>query len=221
MAKIISLAEAAALVKDGSTVMIGGFMGCGNPHTLVDALLDYGVRELTLIAADAGKTGYGLGKLVDEHRVKKLIVSHVGLNPNVALQMNEGSVEVTLLPQGTLAECIHAGGAGLGGALTPTGLGTTVAEGKQTVTIQGKIYLVEEAIRADLALICGCWVDRRGNVWYKGTTKNFNQLMAMAADTVICEADHIVEPGSIKPENVATPGVFVDYIVQGKGAPAV
>jgi acetate CoA/acetoacetate CoA-transferase alpha subunit len=221
MAKIISLAEAAALVKDGSTVMIGGFMGCGNPHTLVDALLDYGVRELTLIAADAGKTGYGLGKLVDEHRVKKLIVSHVGLNPNVALQMNEGSVEVTLLPQGTLAECIHAGGAGLGGALTPTGLGTTVAEGKQTITIQGKTYLVEEAIRADLALICGCWVDRRGNVWYKGTTKNFNQLMAMAADTVICEADHIVEPGSIKPENVATPGVFVDYIVQGKGAPAV
>ena len=136
MAKIISIEQAADLVQDGATVMIGGFMGCGNPHTLVDALLDKGVKDLTIIAADAGKTGYGLGKLVDERRAKKLIVSHVGLNPNVAKQMNEGTLEVTLIPQGTLAECIHAGGAGLGGVLTPTGLGTTVAEGKQTVTIK-------------------------------------------------------------------------------------
>lgn len=219
MAKIISLEEAAALVPDGATVMIGGFMGCGNPHTLVDALLARGVKDLTIIAADAGKTGYGLGRLVDAHRAKKLIVSHVGLNPNVAKQMNEGTLEVTLLPQGTLAECIHAGGAGLGGVLTPTGLGTTVAEGKQTLFLQGKEYLVEEALHAEIALICGCWVDRKGNVWYKGATKNFNQLMAMAADLVICEADHIVEPGAIKPENVATPGIFVDYIVQGRGEP--
>ena len=219
MAKIISLEQAAQLVPDGATVMIGGFMGCGNPHTLVDALLARGVKDLTIIAADAGKTGYGLGRLVDDHRAKKLIVSHVGLNPNVAKQMNEGTLEVTLIPQGTLAECIHAGGAGLGGVLTPTGLGTTVAEGKQTLTIRGKEYLVEEALHAEIALICGCWVGPAGQVGVQGLHQDLHPSMAMAADLVICEADHIVEPGSIKPENVATPGIFVDYIVQGRGEP--
>ncbi len=215
MNKISSIESAADRVKDGMTIMVGGFMGCGNPHKMVDQLIATGVKDLTLIAADAGKTDYGIGKLVDHKRVKKLITSHIGLNPNAGLQMNTGQLEVVLVPQGTLVERIRAGGFGLGGILTPTGVGTLVAEGKQTLVVGGKEYLVEEPLRADIALICGYWVDKVGNVWYKGTTKNFNQVMATAADLVICEADHVVEPGSIKPENVATPGIFVHYIVDG------
>lgn len=214
--KIISMDEAVSYVKDGMTIMVGGFMGCGNPHHIVDALIASGVKDLTLIAADAGKTGYGIGKLVDNHRVKKLIATHVGLNPNVAKQKNAGELEVVLQPQGTLAEQMRAGGMGLGGVLTPTGVGTIVAEGKQSITLNGREYLVEEALRADVSLICGCWVDTMGNVWYKGATKNFNVPAAMAGDIVICEADHIVSPGMIKPENVATPGIFVNYIVDGE-----
>jgi len=216
MAKVITMEEAVSMVKDGMTVMIGGFMGCGNPHKIVDALMESGVKDLNMIACDAGKTGFGIGKLVDAHRVKKLIASHVGLNPNVAAQKNAGELEVILQPQGTLAEQIRAGGAGLGGVLTPVGVGTLVEEGKQIIEIKGRKYMVEEGLRADVALICGCWVDTMGNVWYKGTTKNFNVPMATAADIVICEADHIVKPGMIKPENVATPGIFVDYIVNGE-----
>lgn len=208
--------KAVSMIKDGSTIVVGGFMGCGNPHNIVQAMVDAGVKDLTMIAADAGKTGYGIGKLVDNHRVKKLIAAHVGLNPNVAKQMNAGELEVVLQPMGTLAEQIRAGGLGLGGVLTPTGVGTIVAEGKQTLEVNGREYLLETALHADIALICGCWVDTMGNVWYKGSTKNFNVLAAMDADLVICEADHIVAPGMIKPENVATPGIFVNYIVDGE-----
>lgn len=215
MPKFISMEEAVAMIPDGSTVMFGGFLGCGGAHFIIDGLAKRGVKNLTVIANDSPASGYSHAKLIDNKQVKKLIASHVGMNPNVAAQMNSGELEVTLVPQGSLAEMIRAGGAGLGGVLTPTGHGTLVAEGKQIVQIDGREYLLEKPLRADFAVISGFKVDRLGNVWYKGTTKNFNPIMAMAADTVICEAEHVVEVGEIEPENVMTSGIFVDYIVEG------
>lgn len=216
MAKIIELDDAVELVKDGMTIMVGGFLGCGNAHTIVDALVKKGVKDLTLIANDAAMPEYGIGKLVVNKQVKKLIASHVGTNPEVAAQMNSGELQVELVPQGTLAERIRAAGAGLGGVLTPTGLGTLVAEGKDVIEVEGKKYLLETPLRADVALIAGHTVDKNGNVWYKGTTSTFNIVMATAADTVICEAENLVEIGKITPEDVRTPFVLVDYIVEGK-----
>ncbi|MPM14727.1 Acetate CoA-transferase subunit alpha [bioreactor metagenome] len=215
MAKVISIEEAVGLIPDGATIMCGGFLGCGGAHRILDSLAKKGVNNLTIIANDSPPTGYSHSKLIDNKQVKKLIASHVGMNPNVASQMNSGEMEVVLIPQGSLVEMIRAGGAGLGGVLTPTGLGTMVAEGKQVVNIEGRDYLLEKPIRADFALLSGYKVDRMGNIWYKGTTKNFSPLMAMAADTVICEAEHLVEIGEIEPENVMTSGIFVDYIVNG------
>lgn len=219
MAKFVSLNEAADMIQDGMTVMIGGFLGCGNPHHIIDAILEKGVKDLTIIANDSPATGYGLAKLIDNHRVKRLIASHVGMNQNVADQMNSGEMEVNLTPQGSLAEMVRAGGGGLGGIITPTGLGTLVEEENPFVhgriTIDGKEYLVMKPLHADVALISGYKVDKDGNVWYKGTTRNFNNLMATAADVVICEADNVVEVGEIEPENVMTQGLFLDYIVDG------
>lgn len=215
MTKRISREGAVALLHDGMTVMIGGFMGCGNAHHLVQAMVESGVRDLTLIANDASMPGYGLAKLVEHGRLRKLIASHVGLNPKVALLMNSGGLEVELVPQGTLAERIRSGGAGLGGVLTPTGLGTPVAEGKPVVEVDGRQYLLEASLRADVALINGYRVDPVGNVWYRGDARNFNPVMATAADLVIVEADHLVGLGDIPPEDVVTPGVLVDHIVEG------
>ncbi len=218
MPKMISVQEAAALVQDGMTVAIGGFLGCGNAHHVIDALVEKGVKDLTIIANDSPATGYGLAKLIDNHQVKRLIASHVGLNPNVATQMNEGTLEVWLIPQGSLAEMIRAGGGGLGGVITPTGLGTLVEESPlvdSKITIDGQEYLVMKPVRADVALICGYKVDPAGNVWYKGTSRNYNTVVATCADVVICEADNMVELGDIEPENVMTQGIFVDYIVDG------
>ena len=213
--KVVSMAEAVSRVQPGMTVMIGGFMGCGNPHGLVEALCAAGVTDLTLIATDTSRPGYGIAKLVEQRRLRKLYASHVGLNPAVAAQMNAGELEVELVPQGTLAERIRAGGAGLGGVLTPTGLGTPVANCKPVIDVDGRRYLLEKPLRADVALIAGSTVDRLGNVWYRGTTRNFNPVMATAADLVIVEAEHLVEVGAIAPENVVTPGVLVDLIVEG------
>ncbi|MCD7927464.1 MAG: CoA transferase subunit A [Oscillospiraceae bacterium] len=218
MPKMISVQEAAALVQDGMTVAIGGFLGCGNAHHVIDALVEKGVKDLTIIANDSPATGYGLAKLIDNHQVKRLIASHVGLNPNVATQMNEGTLEVWLIPQGSLAEMIRAGGGGLGGVITPTGLGTLVEESPlvdSKITIDGQEYLVMKPVRADVALICGYKVDPAGNVWYKGTSRNYNTVVATCADVVVCEADNMVEIGDIEPENVMTQGIFVDYIVDG------
>lgn len=218
MPKFVSLQEAAAQVKDGMTVMIGGFLGCGNPHNIVDELIKSGVKDLTIIANDSPKTGFGLARLIDEHRVKRLIASHVGLNQNVADQMNSGEMEVFLIPQGSLAEMVRAGGGGLGGVLTATGLGTPVEESPlvdRKINIDGKDYLLMKPVHADVALISGHIVDKAGNIWYKGTTRNFSNLMATAADVVICEATNVVEVGEIEPENVVTQGIFVDYIVDG------
>ena len=218
MPKMISVQEAAALVQDGMTVAIGGFLGCGNAHHVIDALVEKGVKDLTIIANDSPATGYGLAKLIDNHQVKRLIASHVGLNPNVATQMNEGTLEVWLIPQGSLAEMTRAGGGGLGGVITPTGLGTLVEESPlvdSKITIDGQEYLVMKPVRADVALICGYKVDPAGNVWYKGTSRNYNTVVATCADVVVCEADNMVELGDIEPENVMTQGIFVDYIVDG------
>lgn len=219
MTKLITLVEAAAKISDGMTIMVGGFMGCGNAHHLVQAIIDAGCTDLTLIANDAAMPGYGIAKLVEQHRLRKLITSHVGLNPEVGIQMNAGDLEVELVPQGTLVERIRSGGAGLGGVLTPTGIGTPVADGKPVITVDGREYLLEKPLRADVSLINGYRVDPAGNVWYKGDARNFNPVMATAADLVIVEADHMVELGAITPEDVVTPGVFVDFIVEGGELP--
>jgi len=222
MAKIISPAEAARLIPDGASIMVGGFMGCGSPHRVIAELAALGTKNLTVICNDGGKPDspidgglYGIAKLIHNKQIKKLIATHVGLNPEVAQQMNSGEMEVVLIPQGSLTEMIRAGGAGLGGILTPTGLSTIVEDSDHVhsvVEIDGKKFLLERPIRADFAIISGHTVDKNGNVWYKGTTRNFNQVMATAADVVIAEADNLVEPGAIEPENVVTPWILVDYV---------
>ena len=226
--KIISVAEAVDMIPDGATIMYGGFLGCGSAHHIIEALAQKGTKDLTIIGNDCGMaTGpngeefYGVAKLVHNHQVKHVIATHVGMTPEVGQQNTEGTLEVNLLPQGTLAECIRAGGAGLGGVLTPVGIDTLVEEsplclGRQTV--EGKDYLLMKPIRADFALINGYLVDKFGNIWYKGTTRNFNIVMATAADVVIAEADNVVEIGDIQPENVVTSGAFVNYIVDGGNA---
>ncbi|MDR1322497.1 MAG: CoA transferase subunit A [Gracilibacteraceae bacterium] len=226
MGKLISIEDAVALISDGARIMFGGFMGCGNAHKIIDALSKSGKSGFTMIGNDAAMPGgplgeeyYGVAKLVHNRQIKRLIASHVGLNPEVARQMSEGSLDLDLIPQGSLVEMIRAGGAGLGGVLTPTGVGTVVQNKSEYVElvqeIGGKSYLLMKPLRADFAIISGHQADVNGNIWYKGTTRNFNMVMATAADVVIAEADHIVEIGGIEPENVMTSGVFVDYIVDG------
>lgn len=217
MNKIISLEKAIDYVKDGMTIMIGGFLGCGNPHRLIDALMEKDVKDLTLICNDSSFPEMGVGKLIVKKCVKKLIASHVGTNPETGRLMHSGEMEVVLVPQGTLAEQVRAGGSGLGGFLTPTGVGTVVAENKQKITIDGITYLLELPLRADIALIAGETVDKFGNVVYHGATRNFNHLMATAADTVIIETEKVVEVGDLDPNCVVTPGIFIDYIVVGGG----
>lgn len=212
--KKITAREAADYIQDGMTVMIGGFMSNGTPEILMDALVKKGVKNLTVIANDSGTPGTGIGKLIAAGAVKKLIATHIGLNPLTGQLMNEGTLEVELVPQGTLAERIRAGGAGLGGVLTPTGLGTAVAEGKEIITVDGKEYLLEKPLRADAALLRGSIADEDGSLFYKGTTRNFNPMMATAADLVIAAAEEIVPIGGIQAENIVTPGIFVDYVVE-------
>lgn len=216
MNKIISVNEAVDMIKDGMTIMIGGFLGVGNPYTLVDALVEKNTKDLTLIANDTSFPEIGLGKLIVNKQIKKAIVSHVGTNKETGRQMNEGETEVVLVPQGTLAEQVRAGGAGLGGFLTPTGIGTIVEEGKKKIEIDGKEYLLELPLRANVALLNGAKVDKKGNVYYNKAARNFNPLMAMAADIVIVEAEEIVEVGELDPNDVMTPSIFVNYIVKGE-----
>lgn len=214
MATRITPAQAAAMVPDGASVMFGGFLGCGNPLSIVDALLARGTRDITLIANDTAFPEVGIGKLVVEKRVRKIIVSHVGTNPAVAAQMNEGSLEVDLVPQGTLAERIRAAGAGLGGILTPTGVGTPVEEGKQKMVINGKTYLLELPLSADIAMIKAWKADESGNLVFRRSARNFNPLMAMAARLVIAEVEEIVPTGAIDPDQVHTPAIFVTHLAR-------
>ncbi|TFZ39508.1 acetate CoA-transferase subunit alpha [Soehngenia longivitae] len=215
MNKLVSIDEAVDMIKDGMTIMVGGFLGCGNPHKIIDKLVEKNVKDLTLICNDSSFPDYGVGKLVVNHQIKKLIASHVGTNPETGRQMNAGEMEVVLVPQGTLAEQVRAGGAGLGGILTPTGVGTVIEEGKEKITVDGVEYLLEKPLKADVALIAGQKVDKFGNIVYFGATRNFNTIMATAADIVIVEADEVVEVGDLDPNDVVTSGIFVDYIVDG------
>lgn len=216
MKKLISIEDAVAKIQDGATIMIGGFLAAGSPNRIIDALVASGVKDLTVICNDSGFPDRGMGKLVVNKQVKKLIVSHIGTNPETGNQMNTGELEIEFVPQGTLAERIRAKGAGLGGVLTRTGLGTIVAEGKETVKVDGVEYLLEKPLGADVALIGASVADEIGNLFYKGTTQNFNPLMASAADLVIVEAEELVKAGEIAPENIHTPGIFVDHICVSK-----
>jgi len=217
---IISPADAAGLIKDGDSVMIGGFMDCGAPHTLMLALKENGTINLTLISNDTSfhdfKTGNikGVAHLIQNKQFKKIIASHIGANQETQRQMNAGETVVELVPQGTLAEQIRAGGSGLGGILTPTGIGTEVAIGKQIVDVDGKSFLLEIPIKANVALIKAKKADKSGNLVFKGTARNFNSLMATAATIVIAEVEEIVEIGEIDPNDVHTPSIFIDFLVK-------
>ncbi|MBO6117762.1 MAG: 3-oxoacid CoA-transferase subunit A [Bacteroidales bacterium] len=212
MSKRIGIEEAASMVKDGMTVMIGGFLGSGSACKIIEQLVKNKVKDLTIICNDTSFVEYGSGLLVASGCVKKVIASHIGTNPVTGEKMISGEMEVQLVPQGTLAEQIRCGGAGIGGFLTTTGLNTVCEEGKQKLTVDGKEYLLEKPIRADIALIGASVCDKFGNLVYRGTSQNFNPLMATAADLVIAEVKEEVD--EIKPEYVKTPYLFVDYIVK-------
>ncbi|PKU24610.1 3-oxoacid CoA-transferase subunit A [Telmatospirillum siberiense] len=213
MKSIITPAAAAALVPDGAVLMIGGFMGVGTPERLIDALVLAGRRNLTVIANDTARPGVGIGKLIDAGLVAKVIASHIGTNPETQRQMIAGAIAVELVPQGSLAERVRSGGYGLGGVLTPTGLGTPAEEGKTKLELEGVTYLVERALKADFALIAAKHADYDGNLDYALTARNFNPLMAMAAATVIVEPQEIVPVGTLTPDMVVTPHVLVDHLV--------
>jgi len=209
----VALDQSVALIPDGASLMIGGFMGVGTPERVVDEIVCQNKRNLTVIANDTAVPGRGIGKLIAAKLVRKAIVSHIGLNPETQRQMMAGELEVDLVPQGTLIERIRAGGYGLGGILTQTGLGTSAADGKRRIEVDGKSYLLETALRADFALVQSFLADYLGNLSYELTARNFNPVIAMAADTVIVSADNIVPVGVISPDHVVTPAPLVDYLV--------
>ena len=217
MHKIIERSEVAPYFKDGQTILYGGFLGTGTPAGLVGALLASGARDLTIVGNDTAFPDTGVGPLVINKRVRKVITSHIGTNPETGRQMIAGELDVELVPQGTLAERVRCGGAGLGGVLTETGVGTLVEEGKTKLSLNGKDYLVELPIRGDIALIKAKRADRSGNLVYEKAARNFNPLMALAADLVIVETDELVEVGEIDPECIVTPGVVVHKIVVAGG----
>lgn len=211
--KGIALNEAVAMIPDGATLMIGGFMGVGTPERMMDELVRQGKRELSVIANDTAVPGVGIGKLIGAKLVRKAIVSHIGLNPETQRQMITNEMDVDLVPQGTLAERIRAGGYGLGGILTPTGVGTLAEAGKRTIEVDGNTYLLELPLRADFALLHAMIGDYLGNLYYALTARNFNPIMAMAAATVIVNVEHIVPVGVISPDHVVTQAPLVDYFI--------
>ena len=211
--KLMTLQDATGFFRDGMTIMVGGFMGVGTPPRLVEALLESGVRDLTLIANDTAFVDTGIGPLIVNGRVSKVIASHIGTNPETGRRMIAGEMDVQLVPQGTLIEQIRCGGAGLGGFLTPTGVGTIVEEGKQTMTLEGKTWLLERPLRADLALIRAHRSDMLGNLTYQLSARNFNPLIALAADITLVEPDEMVETGELQPDQIVTPAAVIDHIV--------
>lgn len=214
MSKIKTLEEAYAKFSDNQSIMIGGFLATGTPEALVDGLINKGVQNLTVIGNDTSFTDRGVGRLIMSKQIKKAIVTHIGTNKETGRQMTAGELDVELVPQGTLAERIRSAGAGLGGFLTPTGVGTMVEEGKQKMTINGKEFLLELPLKADIALLKAWKADKSGNLVFRRAARNFNPLMAMAADLVIVEAEEIVEVGELSPDEIATPGTLVDMIVK-------
>lgn len=215
MAKIIGKEQVLEQLRDGMSIMIGGFLACGTPEGLVDLLIEKGVQDLTIIGNDTGFPDKGIGRLVVNRQAKKVIASHIGTNPETGNQMNAGTLDVELCPQGTLIERIRAAGAGLGGILTPTGVGTVVENGKEKQVINGVEYLLELPIKANLALVKAWKADKKGNLVFRNSARNFNPIIATAAEIVIVEAEEIVEVGEIDPNMVMTPGLFVDYIYEG------
>jgi len=205
--------RAVATIPDGASLMIGGFMAVGTSEMLMDELVRQRKGNLTVIANDTAMPGRGIGKLISANLVRKVIASHIGLNPETQQKMLAGQMEVELVPQGTLIERIRAGGYGLGGILTSTGVGTVVEEGKRKIDVDGRTYLLETPLRADFALLNAFLADYLGNLTYALTARNFNPVIAMAADTVIVDAEHIVPIGMISPDNVMTPAVLVDYLI--------
>lgn len=220
--QIISLDEAVSKIKDGNSIMVGGFLGCGSPESLIDSIVDKKIKNLILICNDSGVYNpdknilIGVAKMVVARQFKTIIASHIGTNRETGRQMNEGETEVVLVPQGTLAERIRAAGAGLGGILTPTGIGTEVENGKQVIEVDQKKYLLELPLFADVALLKAKKADKAGNLVYSKSARNFNPIMASAAKLVIAEVEEIVEIGEINPEDVITPSIFVHYLVKSK-----
>lgn len=210
----ISAADAAILIPDGASLMFGGFMGVGTPERIMDALVKRAARDLTIIGNDTARPGVGVGKLIDAGCVARVMVSHIGTNPVTQKKMIAGEIQVELIPQGTLAERIRAGGSGLGGILTPTGVGTVVQDGKRVIEVDGAEYLLELPLRADFALLHAHEADYNCNLTYRLTATNFNPLMAFAADCVIAEPDEIVPVGVIPPDAVRTPGILVHHLVE-------
>lgn len=211
--RTLPLDQSVAMIPDGASLMVGGFMAVGTPERVIDEIVRQNKRNLTVIANDTAAPGKGIGKLVDAKLLRKAIVSHIGLNPETQRQMMAGTLEVELVPQGTLIERIRAGGHGLGGILTQTGVGTSVEEGKQRIEVQGKSYLIETPLRADFALVQAFLADYLGNLSYALTARNFNPVIAMAAETVMVCAEHIVPTGVIPPDHVVTPAPLVDYLI--------
>lgn len=220
--KIVTAAEAVSKINDGATIMVSGFLGTGTPEILIDALVAKGVRHLTVIANDGGlpakegTTARGVGKLLERGMIDHIIASHVGMNPLIGKGMNEGTLKCTLVPQGSLAEKIRAGGAGLGGVLTPTGVGTIVAEGKQVINIDNKNFLLEKPLKADFSLIRASICDEYGNYSCALATKNFNYVMAMASETVLLASEKVVGVGEMPPDTFTMSGIFVNFIVGGE-----
>ena len=213
--KAASVEEALTHIRSGQTIMLSGFTNVGSPNKFIVKMAEAGITDIDLISNDAGNDHTdGIGTLICQHRVRRLTASHVGLNPKVEEQMNDGTLEVVLVPQGTLAERIRCGGTGLGGVLTPTGIGTVVAEGKQVIQVDGRDYLLEKPLHAEVAVVKAWKADTSGNLVYRRAGRNFNPLMAMAADFVIAEVEELVEVGQLDPDEVMTPGVCVDLVVK-------
>jgi 3-oxoacid CoA-transferase subunit A len=208
-------ATAAALVPHGATVLVGGFGLCGIPETLINALHTQGTTQLTLVSNNAGIDGFGLGILLEARQVTRMVSTYVGENKEFERQFLSGELAVELVPQGTFAERIRAGGAGVGGFFTPTGFGTVVAEGKETRVIDGRGYVFETPLRGDFAFVKAWKGDRLGNLVYRRTARNFNPVMATAAKITIAEVEQLVEPGEIDPDHIVTPGIYVRHILQG------
>ncbi len=213
---VASAADAVAAIPDGATIMMGGFGLCGIPENLIAALRDRGTKGLTVISNNAGVDDFGIGILLRARQIRKMISTYVGENKEFERQFLTGELEVELVPQGTFAERIRAGGAGIGGFFTPTGFGTVVAEGKETRVIDGKPFVFERPLHADFAFVKAWKGDRVGNLVYRRTARNFNPVMATAAIVTIAEVEHLVEPGEIDPDHVVTPGIFVKHILQGQ-----
>ncbi|MDQ0899559.1 MULTISPECIES: CoA transferase subunit A [unclassified Paenibacillus] len=215
--KVRTLEEALQVITDGCTLMYGGFGGIGTPPTMIEGMLQKGIKDITIIGNDTGFPHIGIGRLITAGRVKKVIASHIGSNPNAGLRMEEGTMEVVFYPQGTLAEKIRAGGVGLGGILVDVGVGTIMELGKETVSIDEKKYLVEPALTADVAIVHAKKADPYGNLVYDKSGRNLNPLVAMAGKFTIAEVDEIVPLGELDPENIVTPGIFVDMVILSRG----